>query len=263
MDKILFRKHFRKTAAKLGILRPLRTLVLTLRGNSNQSAELDFHRSIVSKGDLVFDVGANRGQSSELYIKLGAKVVAFEPQEDLHPEIRQLCKNSTDLTIVSSGLGSREETRRFFIAAYDQVASLREDWEESRLGETIVNITTLDKEIQRFGVPAYCKIDVKGWENEVVKGLSHPLPIISFEFHNSEKELPVTREVLSILAGLGAYQCNIRKPGAENFLLDQFIPIGEFSIRFPNDLPKATECGYADIFCFLDSSKIHRQNSHV
>jgi len=36
--------------------------------------------------------------------------------------------------------------------------------------------------IEDYGVPSFIKIDVEGFEYEVIKGLSHPVKFISFEF---------------------------------------------------------------------------------
>ena len=41
---------------------------------------LNFYSELIKKDDLCFDIGANYGNRSEVFIKLGAKVVAFEPQ---------------------------------------------------------------------------------------------------------------------------------------------------------------------------------------
>lgn len=46
-----------------------------------------------------------------------------------------------------------------------------------------VPVTTLNQLINTFGMPKFCKIDVEGFELEVLKGLTHPIKYISFEFH--------------------------------------------------------------------------------
>jgi hypothetical protein len=46
----------------------------------------------------------------------------------------------------------------------------------------VVRVTTLDKTIEKFGIPAFIKIDVEGHEFNVVKGLSHPIKLLSLEF---------------------------------------------------------------------------------
>jgi FkbM family methyltransferase len=227
-----------------------------MRGVGPENEERNFLARFIGPGSLVFDVGANRGQSSENYIGLGARVIAFEPQTDLHPEIRQLCRNSSNLTVESCGMGSKVETRRFFITSYDQVASLREDWEGTRVGETSIEISTLDLQIERQGLPSYCKIDVEGWELEVVMGLSKPIPMLSFEYHNSPAELEKARAVLARIGTLGSYHCNIKEPASTDFLMDRFLPLDEFSRLFPDGLKPSLKGGYGDIFCVIDVQSI-------
>jgi hypothetical protein len=43
-----------------------------------------------------------------------------------------------------------------------------------------VPLVTLDELIARYGEPQFCKIDVEGFEHEVLSGLSQPLPALSF-----------------------------------------------------------------------------------
>lgn len=257
MNQIVFRKLIRRWATKLGVLRPLRAFVFYVRGYDQPSHDRNFYGKYVRPGDLVFDVGANRGQSSEIFLALGAKVVAFEPQADMHDEIRQVCRHSSNLTIEACGLGARAETRRFFITAYDQVASLREDWEGVRIGETRVEIRTLDEKIAQYGMPDYCKIDVEGWEMEVLEGLSQPIPLLSFEYHLSRNEAQAAHKVLERLEIIGPYYCNLKEASQSDFALADFIPIAELRTRFPHDLGVRFQGGYGDIFCTLDPQSTH------
>src|SRR5689334_4646326 len=41
---------------------------------------LRFYRQFVGPGDLVFDVGANVGHVTKVFLRAGARVVAIEPQ---------------------------------------------------------------------------------------------------------------------------------------------------------------------------------------
>ena len=46
----------------------------------------------------------------------------------------------------------------------------------------VFSVTTLDQLIDRFGIPAICKIDVEGYEFEVLKGLFAANCHVSFEY---------------------------------------------------------------------------------
>jgi hypothetical protein len=65
-----------------------------------------------------------------------------------------------------------------------------EKWDERYKGnwrqQLVVPIITLDSLIARFGEPAYVKIDVEGYEMDVLRGLSSQPRLLSFEFHNAE-----------------------------------------------------------------------------
>jgi FkbM family methyltransferase len=263
MTYLLFKKHVRRWAAKLGILGIMKMAIVRLRGGKDQHQKaLEWFSRFIKPGQLVFDVGANRGQSSDLFLKLGARVVAFEPQTDLHEEIRQVCRKNPNLIIEDCGLSDREETRILHVTAYDQVASLREDWEGVRIGQTEIKLSTLDRQIERHGRPDYCKIDVEGWELQVLSGLHQPIAAISFEYHLTPSEIEHASKVLEKISSLGLYHCNLKQETANDFLLPHFLPLMEFRRLFPNQLGHPLKDGYGDIYCILDPSECQSAKGH-
>ena len=70
----------------------------------------------------------------------------------------------------------------------------------------IVNVTTLDELIKEYGVPKFCKIDVEGFEYNVLKGLHHKIEYISFEF--SGEFLTEINKCVRLLEKLGKTQYN-------------------------------------------------------
>lgn len=147
----------------------------------------------IKKGDLVFDVGANIGQSLENFLPLGARVIAVEPQPNCVRVLKERFGNHKNVTIIQGGLSDKENVLTLFICEDASMSSFASKWKEERFsncnwhGEVKVSVTTLDSLIRRFGIPKFCKIDVEGFELQVLKGLTSKIPFISFEF---------TREVL-------------------------------------------------------------------
>ncbi len=67
-------------------------------------------------------------------------------------------------------------------------------------------MTTLDQLIAEYGSPSFCKIDVEGFERQVLEGLSSPVSCISFEF--TREFLDDARVCVSLLENLGSIEVN-------------------------------------------------------
>lgn len=176
---------------------------------------LDFYRQFVRKGDRVFDIGANVGHYALLFYHLGARVLAVEPQRILSADLQRRFARRPRVQVVRAALGACASTAVLKKApGLSEIASLRHDVElRSRFAgshafsETeIVPVVTLDSLVLQFGVPGFCKIDVEGFEREVLAGLSQPLPVLSLEF--SREFWPETIQCLDRLAELGNYRFN-------------------------------------------------------
>lgn len=257
MNLVNIKRKVRIISSKLGLYKILRDLAHVLRGSNKSVMEKrSFYGRFVGSGDLVFDVGANRGQSSEHFIKLGAKVVAFEPQESLHDQIRQLCSKSNNLTIEPYALSSEEGETVLHLTEYDQAASIRDDWEGVRCGTKTIKVSTLDKMMEKYGAPRYCKIDVEGWELQVLEGLSKSVPLISFEYHARSKEMELAAQVLSKIGSLGDYFCNVCIDG--DFRYEKAMPLSDLANLFEKEAIFNDGKTYGDIFCSTDADIISR-----
>jgi FkbM family methyltransferase len=69
-----------------------------------------------------------------------------------------------------------------------------------------VDVTTLDQLIEEYGLPTLCKIDVEGYEPQVLRGLSYPIPVLSFEYIPAD--ISPARKSLSEIQRIGHYHFN-------------------------------------------------------
>src|SRR4051812_35155473 len=76
--------------------------------------ERDFLRQFINPGDLCFDVGANVGAKTEMLLDLGARVVAFEPQEECRRELIARIGERPVLTTVAAAMGPSPGKGTFF-----------------------------------------------------------------------------------------------------------------------------------------------------
>ncbi len=177
-----------------------------------------FYRPFVPPGALCFDIGAHLGSRTRAFLDLGARVVAVEPQPRCAAYIEQRWGRDRRCKVISKGIGAQPGKATLHINSMNPTISTfapnswrkamaaaarqRECWDQ----RIEVEMTTLDRMIEEFGVPHFCKIDVEGFESQALAGLSHPLPALSFEFISFEKDR--MSACLRRLEDLGAYRFN-------------------------------------------------------
>jgi FkbM family methyltransferase len=186
--------------------------------------EVVFFRSLLEAsvpGALVFDVGAHRGQRTEVFLRLGASVIAVEPdpgnQRVLARRYSRRRSRENTVTIVGKAASDTPGGATLWIHAPGSgLNSLSRKWVEvlgadtRRFGRPVdfarsrqVETTTLDALMSAHGVPGYIKIDVEGHEPSVLRGLQRPVPLLSFEV-NLPEFLPEGAECVEILDRLAA-----------------------------------------------------------
>lgn len=234
-----------------GLYRPARWLARTLRPGESRAFQADvrLYSSVLTTGALCFDVGANVGDKSEALLKVGAQVVAFEPNPLVVPELRARCARHPRWTLVEAALGSKAAISTFYAQREHSQSSLARGWEN---GEVIasfrVPVVTLDAAIKSFGCPEYCKIDVEGWEVEVLQGLSQSIPLISFEFHLDPGGVRNAKSCLDRLSRFGRSHINVTPAEGTTFHFTQWIPLDDFLKGFPANLTSLPGNPYGDMF---------------
>jgi FkbM family methyltransferase len=177
------------------------------------------YAQFVAPDDLVFDIGAHVGDRVAAFRRLGARVIAVEPQPALHRTLRLLFGRDSRVALVPAAIGRASgaaEMRinrdnptistlsRDFIAASREAAGWQgESWPTS----VEVPVTTLDALIDTHGKPAFVKLDVEGFEAEALRGLSQAVPALSFEFTTIQRAVALT--CLERCTALGYTQFNV------------------------------------------------------
>lgn len=222
-----------------GLYRPARWLSRRLRPYQLRALReaVEFFRSVIPAGALCFDVGANIGEKSEALLDAGARVVAFEPNPLVLPELLARCRHRPEWSVVQAALGRGPAIATLHAKEHQSLSSLEEGWGAGREVATYsVPVVTLDSAIQFFGTPYFCKIDVEGWELEVFLGLTQPIPLVSFEFHLSERDIKKTLACLERLEQFGSSQINLTPAESTTLHLGSWMSIEHFLAWFPGDL---------------------------
>lgn len=217
-----------------------------------------FYSQFVRPGDLVFDIGAHVGSRSRTLLSLGASVVALEPQTDFANVIeRTLRREKLILRREAVGrapgsielhISSRHPTVTTTSASW--IASVKDssgfeqvEWDRT---ERVV-MTTLDLLIEKHGCPAFCKIDVEGAEADILRGLSHPIRTIAFEYLPAA--MTIAREAVGELQRLGRYRFN-RTIGENHQFLHQDWLTAEALLGELSRLERSSQSG--DIYARLE-----------
>jgi FkbM family methyltransferase len=150
---------------------------------------------------LFVDVGANYGTHSVLFLSAGIPTIAFEPNPACLSDFQELCQvNGLTVRLEQVAIGNRNGTiplvypeRQTWLgsAAPDIIPTLRE---MSNIRTEAVPLRKLDDYIEDLDYdPLLSKIDVEGFETEVIQGPSTLLmarkPKLIFESFNVDARL--------------------------------------------------------------------------
>jgi FkbM family methyltransferase len=229
-------KAIKKASMTLGLYRQARFIQRHLDKNVMNTfvSTKSFYSQLLPQPNLqCFDVGANMGEISEVLLMLGHNVVAFEPQVECVQELKARCSQFKDhLRVEETALGDSDGTASLFLRESSCQTSLRTEWEGTVTNSIQVPVSTLDIAIERFGIPHYCKIDVEGWESHVLQGLSQPIPLISFEYHQDDDNIKDAYLCLERLRSLSKISVNITPREQSHFALDEWVDSDDFKAVF-------------------------------
>ena len=226
-------------------------------GNAEQDAAMDaLYAQFVRPGDLVFDIGSHVGDRVGSFRRLGARVVAVEPQPLCLRAIREIYAGDDDVLPVEAVCGATEGTTKFYVNSANPTVSTAstdfvkaadgaQGWQDQRWDTEIeATVTTFDTLIKTYGVPAFAKIDVEGFEDSVLAGLTQPVPALSFEFTTIER--PVALRCLERAAALGFDRFNVALGETMSLEFGDWVS-SETMAAHLRSLPHAANSG--DVYC--------------
>lgn len=216
-----------------------------------------FYSHFINEGDLCFDIGANKGNRTEIFLALGSSVVAVEPQDSCVKHLEKLFDNNKRVSVAKCALGEKSGTSEMFLSNIDEISTLSQEfvdqfgianeveWDSTQLTE----VKTFDQLIEEYGVPDFTKIDVEGFETEVLKGLSVTIPALSFEFTAPFKYK--AEECIYLLSELAQYRFNISYYESMKFVYMQWLTDKQMIQEIAN-IP--SNILHGDIYAILSKS---------
>ena len=218
-----------------------------------------FYSALIKNNDVVFDIGANIGQRSYVFSELCSKVIAVEPQPFCIRHLKSRFRFNKKIIIEPFAIDAKEGTAILHLSDSHTISSMSEKfiltvkksvfrnnkWEK----DIEVKTVTLDSLIEKHGLPAFIKIDVEGYELQVLKGLSKPVRGISFEF------LPMlTEEIIACARKIHEIDSNYRFNYSVGeklcFVLSSAVSYSDF---IQSVIPKfISEKSFGDIYAFIE-----------
>jgi len=217
-----------------------------------------FYGQFVQPGDLCFDVGAHVGNRVRSWLGLGGTVVAIEPQPRMRQILERWYGRNDQVHIEAVGLSDQPGELTLHINTRNPtLTTFSKNWISDIEGETAlpaapwddvvqVEVRTMDQLIETHGMPVFCKIDVEGFEDKVLAGLSSPVRALSFEAFPLDKERSI--RCVRRLMELGDYRFRTVRAESFRWVEEDWVTLEDIEASI---LAQTLEDGSGDIYARL------------
>ena len=180
---------------------------------------------LLNSGDLFFDIGAHLGEKSKKILDKNLKIVMLEPLPQCVKQLKESFKNNRNVEILEKAVGRTVGNMTLEVnSKMPTISTMAKHWKNGRFSNQkwdqiiSVEVTTLDHLIKIYGLPNYIKIDVEGFELDVLLGLSQKAGIISFEF--TSEFLDQSIKCLNHLKKIGYSEFNLSIGESRKFFFE-------------------------------------------
>lgn len=222
-----------------------------------------FYEKFLNKDDLVFDIGANRGNRVSIFCELGCKIIAVEPQIECCNILKKRFSNNK-VTIENIGLSNKAGELEYYEADENVLTTFSKDYIEkvrnNRHNTTVwkkskkVRVDTLENLVFKYGIPKFCKIDVEGYEYQVLEGMEQNISYLSFEYNVPDLSVELTKCIM-LLIQKGKYVFNYSQGESMKLALDRWLSGNSFMETIKST--KFIQSNWGDIYCrYIDYHRL-------
>lgn len=227
---------------------------------------IPLYANFMGEGDLVFDIGANRGRKTWVFRQLGASVVAVEPLavffQEWIPELYWKFAKDAGVHIVAAAVDQSRNSIPFWIhrnmpylssgdKPWRTKSAHRVFYNDKNSQKVTVPTTTIDALIEQFGIPKFIKMDVEGGEDRAMVTLSRPVPALNMEYH--EDWIPET--AIRHVDGLDEYEWNFTLDQRPHFVMNEWTTSREMLKTMRKTLTKKGPGSWGDLYARLRDEK--------